>query len=833
MVAPAAEFCIIARFMNAVERLLHRPIVLAVVPFIGGIVAAEGIGRSSPALLPSLAILVASLILSIFLRLSKLLIAALFVVAAFGAGIARHSVAVTLPTDHVALAVVEETIATVRGRVSSHIVYYAEEKNPLDDIDELVETANGSFTVDADCLTIDAKILPVSGKIKVSFYREHPNLRYGDDVELTGKIKPLRPPTNPGGFDYRRQMIRQGVGATLTLSASSSIDVVSHASLWDPRNAIEGIREEIRSGLFRLCDQDLASFLSGLILGFNEPLFDSTFNILRQTGTAHFVAISGFHFVLVFSCLWFILVVCGVRGKRQTIWSILVLLLYTLLTGLQVSVIRAFIMAVIFLCADLVLRKRETMNTLSLSAIVILAVDPAQLFSIGFQLTYLAVLGIVYISPIVHAFLYRTGETENGKGTRGIVLRSLKYISLSLSVSFAAWIATAPVMAATFNMVTPVILIANLLITPFMLLLLLLGFLLTIILPISSAIAFPIVAALDGIFRALQWTASALAELPMSYFYQPDTPLLLTLALYAFIIAWIAWNRLGVKSYKALPIPLAIIILSSPLLFRARPEQERLTMLDVGEGNAIVIEYPDGKTILYDAGSRSRRDVGKSVVAPFLWRKGIVRIDAIILSHPDADHINGVKSICERFAVERIFVPTQFDEIKDGKTVVDYLARRAIPVIFIGRSRPATTIRDGINVISPPDWKGLGYSPLSNDLSLVLKIPFGGASALLTGDIEGKAMETLLASGDNLSCAILQAPHHAKKMAGAERFASAVAPAILLVSADDNSYSHAVIDYYRKIGARICITAHTGAITLSAGQQNQAPGVSLQKEVRQ
>ena len=230
----------------------------------------------------------------------------------------------------------------------------------------------------------------------------------------------------------------------------------------------------------------------------------------------------------------------------------------------------------------------------------------------------------------------------------------------------------------------------------------------------------------------------------------------------------------------------------------------------MGRGLCVYGEFRDGRNFLFDAGSLDYRDPGRSVVAPFLWSRGISRIDTLFLSHPDADHINGTNSLLDRFPVGRVVLSTAFE----GSPFVKNLERK-VPLYFMERTSRVMEIFPGIELLGPPDWDRFGRKVPTNEHSLVLRISDGDRRILLTGDIEEKGTARLLKEMKDIRAEILIAPHHGKSNKRMDELVHAVDPLVTIVPGPRRYASEKTLEILDETSL-LLVTGTSGAIDLVA-----------------
>jgi len=716
-----------------------------------------------------------------------------FAVVLFGiaAGFARHEIAETVPATDVSRAALPAERVRVRGTVLERPRIYRDRQAALEESHERHdERAEGSFAMDL----AGVEGLPgTTGRVRVQFYRREVRLVGGEELELEGKLRHPRPQSNPGGADRRAILARDGIGAVLVVGEKDAWTPVKPAPIMSVRTTIEDARDAVRGAFQRHARPDAAAFLAALVIGSRENLPEELVQDLQRSGTAHFLAVSGQNLAIVLMFVAGLLTLAGVRGPPQHALVIVVLFAYTVLSGWQVSVVRAFLMAAVWLGAHLVWRRSDPFNSLCVAAAAIVLGDPGQVFLAGFQLSFLAVIGILWIAPIFHDF---AAPSEEAKAWWRWPARQARAV---LAVSIAAWLATAPVVLANFHLMTPVILAANLALVPLILFELAAGLAIMVLAPVVPPAA-DAVGWLAGLgLDAIAGSSSLLTRLPGAYVFSPALPGWATAAYYAGLAAW-AWRARARRGGAWLCAAFALW-LALPAFLRERPDGLFVATIDVGRGSATYVEWPDGRNLVFDCGSLTHRDAGATVVAPYLWSRGVRRVDTLVLSHGDADHVNGARSLIERMRIRQV-ITTRYVKLDLPGVEVRTVERRG---------REPETIAPGIEVLGPPTWEKWGREVPANETSIVMRIE---GRVLLTGDIEERGAAELLALGDALVTEVLMVPHHGKKHGLHRALAAAVAPRIALVSAPEGYYAPEVVEFLEG-ACRVFRTGRDGCVELT------------------
>jgi competence protein ComEC len=796
---------------------VFRPGLVLAVPFLAGIAAADASGAPPGHLAAGLASVAALFAAAALLRLRAAGRAALLA-AAFLAGALRMSVHLDLPEDHLARFPPPAGDTAIRGIVVSEPVFW---KRPSLREPPPGAPAPGSFGFDVEAeRMLEPGPRAAAGLFRVSVYSATlPSLHPGDRVVARGILKPPREPTNPGQPDRAARLRREGLHRVMTVADPSRIEVLGPAEGTGLLRTVAACRRRLLEALGVSLRPDAAAFLGALLLGAQGDLSDDVETAFRRTGTYHLIAISGFHLMLLWGVLAWCFGAAGWSGRPPQIVTLAVLAGYTLLTGLLASAVRSFLMVAAVIGADLAGRRRDSLSSLAFAALAIAAADPVQVFDAGFQLSFLAVFGILWLYPPLRAFASAPPDplASLRPPGRGRILRGwlASQARDGVCVSMAAWLVTAPRVAALSHLITPVTNAANLVLCPLVAVELVGA-------AVKTATGFaggPVDAAvglgLEGIYDAMVLSARALAALPGAWipvagFAAPG------LCLYAGGLA--AWVRLCRHPRPRAALAGVALVVAALGLSRAGPSPPagfRITTLDVGQGSAHVCEFPDGGVIVIDAGSSSYADPARSVVAPYLWSRGRTAVDLLVLSHADVDHVNGAPFLLENFRVAAVAVSPTFDRLTEGAGLVRKAESEGTPVIRApagGRIEgiPGAEIR-----ILGPD-AGPAASRLSgNGASLLVRVQSRGGSALFTGDIDAKGLAALpAASIPGLAADAITVPHHGSPGSRSVLLVRSAGARFALVSARRGFAADAVLRDYRDAGAAVLATWKEGAIRM-------------------
>ncbi|MFH1855670.1 MAG: DNA internalization-related competence protein ComEC/Rec2 [Candidatus Omnitrophota bacterium] len=492
--------------------------------------------------------------------------------------------------------------------------------------------------------------------------------------------------------------------------------------------------------------------LSGVLLGLRKNFPPEIENIFVKTGTMHLLAISGLHVGLVLLVLVFLLKTVHVPRKARFFILILFLLLYIPFTGSKVPVIRASVMAIVLLTGFILERESDVLNSLGIAALGILLFAPTQIFSAGFQLSFICLLAIIWLSPPIQKFFDSLTPPAASKN------KILFWVKSSVAVSLAAWIGTLPIIVYYFNNVSCLTILANLVAIPLLFLIIIFScaFLL---LPGFLAVVFGgITAWMTGLLLDY---LGFLSRAPFG-FYKMAPPSPIVIMVFYVLLILVFYSRVfRIRIFY--PLTAALLVLNFcvwPRAFERRPEEIKINFFDVGFADSALIETPDGRHILIDGGS-FYGNCGENIIAPYLWSRNIKTLDAVILSHPEADHFGGLIFIMDNFTVKAFFDNDQRNDNFLCDEVYAVLYNKKIQRYAISEGEAIRGFEDvEIMVFNPPLEKITGTARDLNNNSVVVKISYKDFSVIFPGDIQAPGLRNLMRYNDNLKADVIKMPHH-------------------------------------------------------------------------
>ncbi len=674
---------------------------------------------------------------------------------------------------------------------------------------------HSAYVLRVEKIEIPAGRFALTGRLLVKVYGDEQELyRYGERLRLRGTI--TRPPGRrvPGGFDYAFYLRSQGIDG-LIYPKPVQISSLGDGETGGLESSALALRRRMTAVIDRNMPSPAAELLAGILFGQRSRLPEEVQQNFRSSGTGHLLAVSGLHVGLVAALILGLWRLLGLRGKVPLVAAIVLIFGYAYLTGMRPSALRAAVMISFALGALLLERERDLPTTVALAALVTLLFNPLFLFSIGFQLSYLATLSIIYLQPPLARAAAR--------------LKLPRFIRALLTVTLAAQIGVLPICAYYFHHIPVGALLFNLLLLPLMSPVVGLGLggaLSGVLLPpVAAVLLFPCRWLLE-----LVLAITALARFP--FFYRPVYPpgpagLVLIYGMLVAACAFYYRHRRQQEAgsfpeepgllrqkdrFRLFPTVLQSTAYRKRLLFAAlggavlllwglnlspsRSPGLVVTYLDVGQGAAALVEAPCGTTILIDGGGDPphRGDPGRTgemVLLPFLRREGVRFIDLVVVSHPHEDHFGGMLPLLGEIPVGLLLLSPVPGDSPFYDELLEKAAARGIPMEKAGAGRcwsaPSGLL---IETFSPPRelFEGTG-SDLNNN-SLVMKLSYKKVSFLFCGDIEDEAARSLLRGKAALEAAVLLVPHHGGFMEPLSEFVHAVRPEHAVISVGTNSFGH-------------------------------------------
>ncbi|NTW05331.1 MAG: DNA internalization-related competence protein ComEC/Rec2, partial [Peptococcaceae bacterium] len=628
-------------------------------------------------------------------------------------------------------------------------------------------------------------------KVLVYISGQQKSLWYGDEVRFSGT--PYRPisPGNPGQFSYAEYLGDKGIWALISIdSPESFIKTGSAKGHFLVKTALD-LKQRLSQVNRSTMEASQGAIVNGVVFGQRGEIDPETMEIFSEIGIVHILSVSGLNIGLIVAGSLGLLKLLNIQRGVFSLTS-LTILFYTYITGIEIAVFRASVMAWLYLLAKKIGRDNDWPTTLSGAALIILAFNPEAIFNPGFQLSFGATWGILLLGPVIDEALKKTG-LNNG------------YLRGSLWVSMGAQLGTLPLIVYHYNLFSPVSLLANLLAVPLAGLILPLGLAASLTGLLSIKIALIINSANAALLDFLMLIAKFIHYIPGGFFYIQAPPPAIFFAYY-FCLVIVAidtenWNRsspVWLKRTAGALLPMLMLVMICNFNWQGQEDLE-VHVIDVGQGDSIFIVFPNGRNMLIDTGGwkeeyKKGRGAGESVLA-YLRRLGINKLDALVLSHPHEDHCAGAIYLAPRLEIKSVLVSPSRGFFDSKETVdpgynriISDFVRKQVPVqeLFAGdliNMDPVVEIR----VLAPRTNLITGTRSDVNNNSLVLSLRYKASSFLFTGDIEKESQSMLLENYKSLEHRVMKVPHHGSRHT-LEEFLQEVDPELSVISVGKNLF---------------------------------------------
>ena len=710
----------------------------------------------------------------------------------------------------------------------AHVAYYNDsgpltlEGHIVDEPDVRDQYIN--YRLRAETLTpVDEDSRPIRGIVLVRAPR-YPEYNYGDTLSLSGRLE--IPPVFDT-FSYQEYLARQGIHTMMRRPQITLLEAQAGFSL---KAAIYRFKARAQGVINRILPEPQAALLNGILLGLRSSIPQDLYDQFNATGTSHVIVISGSNITLVVA----ILLLAGklIVGRVQAIWLAGTgVILYTIMVGADPAVTRASIMGLILVGAVYFGRSNDAGNALFAAGLVMTAINPLAVWDVGFQLSFLATLGLIALVPVLERgsdALFWGLPVQSQLHSLGGLLKD------TLLVTLAAQIIVTPLLIYHFERLSLISLLANLLVVPAQPAVMAFGGLATIAglvyLPLGNLLGWLAWLPLTWTTLIVQW----MARFSWAQVAIPRPPIWLILLMYAAIGAAVWWlshplerrrfpgktSQLKPTTSMALGGLLTLSLLTWSATVNLPDGRLHVAFLDVGQGDAIFITTPNGRQILIDGGPSSAqlgRRLGQEM--PF-WDRSI---DVIVSTHPDLDHLGGLVEIVERYEVRAVLVNDLTPDSSLHQTWLNQLESGNHRPILV-RQGMVLQLDEGLQAFILNPGPATLYAQAENDHSVVIRLTMDQVSFLLPGDIESGVERVLTASGFNLKATVLKSPHHGSKTSSDPRFLNKVNPQLVVISAgEDNPYGHPhdeVLQRYADLDIAVLKTAEQGTIeVITDGQQ--------------
>lgn len=674
------------------------------------------------------------------------------------------------------------------------------------------------FTVKTDSIKFDNKLFILNDKLICKFRGDslqrkniYSIINPGNKIFLTGTFQKGRGRRNPAEFDYDQYLKSQGISGLFIAYDTDSINITDNRKR-QFESELFWIRKQIDNLIHNLHSNETAGLLRGLLLADRSEIDYDTKNAFINSGVIHILAVSGLHVGYVLVIFIFLFGRFGIYTR--SILTIIGLLTFMFITGVPPSVFRATLMTVLLIIAFLVNRSTNLINSIAIAAVIILLLNPAEVFNPGFQLSFTAVLSIGIIYPYI----------QNSISKLKLKHRWIEYILLFLGVSISAQIGTLPFTLVYFSKLSVIALLTNLFVIPIVGIIISVAFITILIGSFAPWIGIYFASANDLISNIMMSFIRFTGRLDISFLWIRDYTFYDAVIFYfglGFLLVFLKWIEKTYLKFIIILLMFVSIFVYSEFDNKVLLEDNKLyvLMIDVGQGDAFLIKFPNGKTALIDAGEANPFiDNGEKIITPLLDYFGIDIIDYGFISHLDLDHYGGFVSLIYNNRINEVYRPLP-DSSSKSRRLEKFLATKSVKTNIYDR----TSLKiDNVEIFILNNPYDYSYSSFSgNNKSGILKLVYGKTSFLFMGDAEYPAENYLLSNfSEMLDSDVLKVGHHGSPTGSSQAFINLVSPKISLISAGiKNKFNHpaeSVLKILSSINSDIYRTDLLGAVLLQS-----------------
>ncbi|MEA2114477.1 MAG: DNA internalization-related competence protein ComEC/Rec2 [Thermodesulfobacteriota bacterium] len=779
-------------------------------------------GRRQPSVLPETAAVIVLLLLVLiaiilcFQQKKAALLLALPLFFLVGYLNTVHHVKAPLAPGHIYNLLNQQRSVTLVGTLATMVEQYSDKSRFEIQVQEIL--IHGDH----------ASRQPVHGRVRLSMRGKTDSLQPGTTLMILAKVSRITNFKTPGRFDYTGYMAAKNVYVSGWIKDRQHIIQVrdqTQSGLQQLRYVPEQVRQKVALFLVRHLDHDISGLYQALLVGSRAGVSQQVLEQFKATGTMHLLAISGLHMgllgLMIGSTLnwllkrsqWLMLHVHV--PSLALIGTLPILVGYGFIAGMNTPVLRALIMAVVLLTAVIIRRQHSLLHLIAAAALVMLSVSPLALFTVSFQLSFAAVTALALFFPQ----LISTARLDAPKPGRTATLAG--YAKTALLVSITATLGTLPFMLLYFNRFSLVGPVMNLVVEPFLCFWALPWGLVAIPLIFIAPQAADVFLKIGslGISAGQQCTALG-AAVPFASLWT-ITPTTLEIFLYGLLIlVWRLWPQPAkIVKVAALGGLLLVLHFTWGLWFPEKPVNSHITYLDVGQGSTSFLLLPDGSRILIDGGGTrsSSFNVGERIIAPYLWKQRIWRVDQAIITHPHSDHFNGMDFVLTHFRPRVLYI--NGDQRSEGNyiQILDQARQQGVDIVVADAGKDIVRGKDFQLVIMGMNGLPIEQNASVNDSCLVLKYTQGRRTFLFPADISRKSENILIRERVKLTADVLLAPHHGSATSNSKQFIAAVNPSLIVVSAGKTGQAHypapANLAFWKKQHIQTRITRDQGTIT--------------------
>lgn len=708
-----------------------------------------------------------------------------------------------------------------------------------------------SFTLRAERWLDERGGDDVSGRLWVGVDGDSPGWSVGDRVRILGMARAVSSPSNPGEIDRRAWARSRGIGGTVSVDAPGAIVIIDPGSAARRleahlRRTLERLRANARSwvdspeGAAGRDEREARALLRALLLGQREHDLSPLHDAFTRLGVSHILSISGLNLAILAGAFMLVLRLIGDRPRIEALLAALAIITYLLVIPVRAPVLRAALMVLAFLAAETSGRRYDRLTILAWVMILVLIVQPLELFSAGFQLSFGVVAALMTLTRPVRDRLFGPRPQRD---THGPLRACFETVKDAAAACIVAWAAASPLIAYHVGIFSPLGAPVTLAIMPLVTIIMGVGYvtlIAAVILPPIGAWVSPVLTVCASLLAKVAYFIDAA---PWTVVYLPRLTIAWTILCGIAVVWWMApvgiegWSRRARRARLALTLLVAgwlSLTIASPQL--PHRHAARLDSIDVADGSCHLLRTraPHGRrsdAVLFDCGSL-RLAIGERTIPSALRALGAWRVPTIILSHPDIDHYAAVLDLVQPLGVRRVLIGEAFERAAAAHPpgsrsptayVLAELRRLGVEVRTLSAGDRLELAGASIEVLSPArgsHWR------IDNDASIVMLVSCetadGQRRILMTGDIQTAAIATIMESRPRLTADIMEAPHHGSFNRASAEFIRMIDPSVVIQStgprrAGDERWNEVKRDRQwlttAEVGAASIIIDRSGRIT--------------------
>lgn len=740
----------------------RRPIVVIAIAFIVGIVIQYHLRLPMGIILGGIAVLILLILLLIFKKSGFIAYAFILLIALLGILDLEYNYITGIPIK----TFVDNDVEIIGDCIQREVM------------------DKSTYILKTDKIIYEGKSFLIKDKTLLRIFNYDGESLHDKKIKVKGILEEPDTARNPKMFDYNLYLRTSGIHTTLN-TKSNKIEIMTSSNLPYIIKLRHRLKNFIYSETFNRFPGLHGKVALSIIFGDKKILDDELYEAFKASGTAHALAVSGLHFGILFLFMDYILGIFKIQVEYKTVILLSTIWSFAFIVGFTPSVIRASSMITLFVISSLLDRRYDLFSSIALISIISIVINPFIIFNVSFQLSFFAVISIGLFNKPIYNKLEKLPE----------------FLRKILAVTLAAQIGTAPLTAYHFNIFSPVAVVLNIPVV----------FLLGIIMPVSlvffiflfinGSIA-ELIAVIDKIFINILVGINSLSSyIPFSKF-DVVSPSLTYIVIFYIVLILICYKdkfpyirRLKIKDICITILVVTIVINSFHLIF---PKKLKITFIDVGQGDGMLIQTPRGRNILVDGG-KERGDF----LSEFLLKNGISYIDLICISHFHNDHTGGVLNVLKNIKTSSVAIGTK-DYVSDEWEKIEGICNeKGINVIEFNRGK-SILVEDDLTLISlhPKSRIMTKTNDAANNNSKVLLLKYKDFKLLLTGDIEAEAEMEILKENARVDIDVLKVAHHGSKTSTSKDFIDFFSPEIAVIQVGKNFFGHPHLDTLNKLNER-------------------------------